>query len=144
MTSPILQQVRALYVRMDKKILHRLPELYTEDIQFRDPLHAVNGLGFLVEYFEDRLEDFLECRYEFHHSVEATERGEAVLFWTMHYRHKKIRSGQLLELTGNTHVLFNEKIYYQRDYYDAGALFYEHLPLLGRAIRAVKKRMGGQ
>lgn len=29
----------------------------------------------------------------------------------------------------------------QRDYYDAGEMIYEHLPLLGWAVRGVKRRV---
>lgn len=144
MTPTVPQKVRAMYLRFDKKILKTLPEIYSEDIQFRDPLHAVNGLSNLSEYFSGMMGDLLECRFEFHHSLEMIERGEAILFWTMHYRHKKIGGGKPLELTGNSHLLFNEKVYYHRDYFDAGSMLYEHLPVLGAAIRYVKKRIGAK
>lgn len=32
--------------------------------------------------------------------------------------------------------------YRYRDYLDAGALFYEYLPVLGRAIAWLKRRLG--
>lgn len=144
MTTTIPQKVRALYLRFDKKILNQLSDVYSDDIQFRDPLHAVNGITALRDYYAGSVENLLECRFEFHHSVEMVERGEAVLFWTMHYRHKKIAGGKALELTGNSHLLFNDKVYYHRDYYDAGSMLYEHLPLLGTAIRYIKRRVGAQ
>jgi hypothetical protein len=34
-----------------------------------------------------------------------------------------------------------DKVLYQRDYYDAGEMLYEHLPVLGWAVRGVKKRV---
>lgn len=144
MTPKIPQKVRSMYMHFDKKILYILPDIYSEDIQFRDPLHAVNGLNNLTEYFNGMMDNLLECRFEFHHSLEIVERGEAILFWTMHYRHKKIAGGKALELTGNSHLLFNDKVYYHRDYFDAGSMLYEHLPLLGAAIRYIKKRIGAK
>jgi hypothetical protein len=36
----------------------------------------------------------------------------------------------------------NGKIYYHRDYFDMGAMLYEHLPLLGRIIQRLKHRLG--
>lgn len=142
MTPTIPQKVRSMYMHFDKKILHVLPDIYSDDIQFRDPLHAVNGLNNLTDYFNGMMDNLLECRFEFHHSLEAVERGEAILFWTMHYRHKKIAGGKALELTGNSHLLFNDKVYYHRDYFDAGSMLYEHLPVLGAVIRYIKKRVG--
>lgn len=144
MESTVPQKVRAMYMRFDKKILKNLAEIYSDDVQFRDPLHALNGIGKLADYYASNIENLIECRFEFHHSMEMPERGEAILFWTMHYRHKKIAGGEPLELTGNSHILFNEKVYYHRDYYDAGAMLYEHLPLVGSAIRYVKKRIGAK
>lgn len=142
MTLTVPQKVRNLYLRFDKKILDSLADIYSDDIQFRDPLHAVNGFQNLTEYFSGMMDDLIECRFEFHHSVEMTTRGEAVLFWTMRYRHAKLAGGKLLELTGNSHLLFNDKVYYHRDYFDAGSMLYEHIPLIGFAIRQIKKKVG--
>lgn len=36
----------------------------------------------------------------------------------------------------------DHKVYRHRDYFDAGSLIYEHLPVLGRAIAWLKRRMG--
>ena len=36
---------------------------------------------------------------------------------------------------------FGQQILHQRDYYDAGEMIYEHLPLLGWAVRGVKRRV---
>ncbi len=140
----IPQKIRNLYLRFDKKMLANLANVYSEDIQFRDPLHALNGLQNLTDYYSGMMGDLLECRFEFHHSMEMLDRGEAILFWTMHYRHKQLAGGRLLELTGNTHILFNDKVYFHRDYYDAGSMLYEHLPVMGFAIRQVKKRIGAK
>lgn len=144
MTLTVPQKVRNLYLRFDKKILKSLAEIYSDDIQFRDPLHAVNGLKNLTDYFAGMIDDLIECRFEFHHSMEMTARGEAILFWTMHYRHNKLAGGKLLELTGNTHLLFNDKVYYHRDYFDAGSMLYEHIPVMGFAIRQIKKKVGAK
>ena len=35
----------------------------------------------------------------------------------------------------------DERIIHQRDYYDAGEMLYEHLPLLGWAVRGAKRRV---
>lgn len=138
----IPQKIRHIYLHFDKRILPQLPDVYGDDVQFRDPVNAVNGLVQLNEYFERTMENLLDCRFEFHHSLEMPDRGEAVLLWTMHYRHKKLAGGKPLELTGNSHLMYTDKVHYHRDYYDAGAMVYEHLPLIGSVIRGLKKRLG--
>ena len=144
MTLTVPQKVRNLYLRFDRKTLDSLADICSDDVQFRDPLHAVNGLINLTSFYTAMMGNLIECRLEFHHSMEMTTRGEAILFWTMHYRHKKLAGGKLLELTGNTHLLFNDKVYYQRDYFDAGSMLYEHIPLMGFAIRKIKKKVGAK
>jgi hypothetical protein len=50
--------------------------------------------------------------------------------------------GEPLELPGCSVVdTENDLITHQRDYYDAGEMIYEHLPLLGWAVRGVKRRV---
>jgi hypothetical protein len=144
MAMSVPQKMRTLYLRFDKKILGQMADVYSEDVQFRDPLHALNGLNNLRSYYDGMMKELIDCRFEFHHSMEMLERGEAILFWTMHYRHRKLAKGKPLELTGNTHILFNDKVYYHRDYFDAGSMLYEHLPVMGFAIRRIKKRIGAK
>jgi hypothetical protein len=61
----------------------------------------------------------------------------------MSYRHPRLAGGQcdssqrLLAL-----CCWRDKVYRHRDYFDAGALLYEHLPVLGRVIAWLKRRMG--
>jgi hypothetical protein len=34
------------------------------------------------------------------------------------------------------------KVRYHRDYFDLGAMLYEHLPLLGSLVKTIKRRLG--
>jgi len=38
-----------------------------------------------------------------------------------------------------SHVAFEERVTYQRDYFDAGAMVYEHVPLFGWIVRWIKR-----
>ena len=52
----------------------------------------------------------------------------------MSYRHPRLAGGGLIRVDGCSHLLWWDKVYRHRDYFDAGNLLYEHLPLLGAAI----------
>lgn len=140
--SNLPQAVRELYMQFDPAILDKLTAVYADNIQFVDPLHAVNGIAEMRRYFAATMHGLDECRFEFHSSLE--QQGEAVLVWTMHYRQRKLAGGKLLSLAGSSHVRFADKVYYHRDYYDAGAMLYEHIPLLGSVIRHIKQRVSQQ
>lgn len=146
MTSSIVQQVQAAYSQFEPSMIKAMPTIYRADIVFQDPLQRIEGLENLIRYYTGMFENLLECRFEFNQVVENTgERSsahvqQAVLFWTMHYRHRKLAGGTLLSINGNSHIKYQDKVFYHRDYYDAGAMLYEHLPVLGWAINLIKKR----
>ncbi|HSC66058.1 MAG TPA: nuclear transport factor 2 family protein [Cellvibrio sp.] len=144
MTINLPQAVRELYLQFDPAILDKLTEVYADNIQFVDPLHTLSGIAAMRGYFAATMNGLDECRFEFHRSLEQLEQGEAVLLWTMHYRHRKLAGGKPLSLAGSSHLRFAEKVYYHRDYYDAGAMLYEQVPLLGGIIRHIKQQVGQQ
>lgn len=129
----------SLYGELDRSTLHRLPEIYSNDIQFTDAVHQIDGLPKLTEYFEHLYENLLGCKFHIHHVVENG--NEASLFWTMEYSHPKIGKGKCISVDGTSHIKFNERVYYHRDYLDMGQMLYEHLPVLGSAVKLIKKRM---
>ena len=112
---------------------------YRSDIVFTDPLHVINGLDALVDYTESLYTNVDSCRFEFERILERT--GEATLIWKMHLVHPKLNSGNLVVVPGVTHVLFDDRIYYHRDYFDAGAMLYEQLPVLKQVIGWLKARL---
>lgn len=154
MNQPLLQQVMSLYQRFDHSLLAALEHIYHPNVVFQDPLHRVQGLDQLRGYFQQMVEGLDECRFDFGEVIEqplvsdfptsSEDSGpayQAVLFWTMHYRHRKLNNGRPLTLAGNSHLRYQERVLYHRDYFDVGAMLYEHLPLLGFAIGKVKKRL---
>lgn len=136
-----LERFRSLFNALDKGNLHRLSELYSEDIRFQDPLGSVNGLDDLTRYFAHAYSNALSCRFEF---ADAVVNGPCVAVpWTMILRHKRIRQGREIRVEGISHLQIRKgKVCYHRDYYDAGELIYEHLPVVGRVVRWVKGYAG--
>jgi hypothetical protein len=137
----IIENLYSLYMEFKPSLLDDLDNIYSQDVQFKDPLHEIRGVDNLRHYFAGMMQGLDECRFEFDHKIESPAQGECVLFWTMYYRHRKLAGGNPLVLTGNSHLRYAEKIYYHRDYFDAGAMLYEQIPLLGFAIGRIKKRM---
>lgn len=59
----------------------------------------------------------------------------------MHFRHPRLRGGAPISVDGCSHLLWWDKVYQHRDYFDAGAMLYEHLPLMGGVIAWLKRRL---
>ena len=61
--------------------------------------------------------------------------------WIMSYQHPKLAAGRSIDVAGISHIRFEEKIFYHRDYYDLGEMLYEHIPLYGWITRRLKARL---
>lgn len=139
--SDFLQGFARRFADLNKDNLQRLDELYTDDVQFTDPLHEVQGLQQLRGYFAELYANVSELCFDFH-GLDQISKGEGYLRWVMSYRHPRLAGGRLIRVDGCSHLLWRDKVYRHRDYFDAGALLYEHLPVLGRAIAWLKRRKG--
>jgi hypothetical protein len=67
--------------------------------------------------------------------------GSAMLSWVMHMRHARLKPNETLALPGASVIRFRERVHYHRDYFDAGALIYERLPVVGGLVRAIRARV---
>ncbi|QAY93193.1 nuclear transport factor 2 family protein [Pseudomonas sp. ACM7] len=128
------------FAALDASNLHKLKELYSHDVRFSDPLHEIQGLTALQDYFTELYANVSELGFTFD-GYDQVQDGIGYLRWTMHYHHPRLRRGQLIEVVGCSYLLWREKVYHHRDYFDAGALLYEHLPLMGTAIGWLKGRL---
>ncbi len=116
-----------------------LASVYADDVVFEDPLHRATGLAELGAYFERLNRNVRSARFTFTH--EWTDGGSAALAWTLELELR--RPARAIRLPGMSRLEFGPdgRIRHQRDYFDAGALVYEQIPLLGRVIRSIKTRL---
>ena len=128
------------FTELNASNLYRLSQLYSDDVQFRDPLHSIQGLPALQDYFAELYSNVSDLRFRFH-GVDTLHDGAGYLRWSMRYRHPRLRRGQPIEVDGCSHLLWHHNVYQHHDYFDAGALLYEHLPLMGPAIGWLKGRL---
>ncbi|WP_062386987.1 nuclear transport factor 2 family protein [Pseudomonas abietaniphila] len=139
--SEFLRDYARRFAELDKDNLHLLGELYSNDIAFADPLHEVHGLPDLRKYFEDLYANVTGLQFEFH-AFDQVREGKGYLRWTMTYRHPRLKQGEPIVVPGCSHLLWaDNKVFQHRDFFDAGALLYEHLPVMGRMIRWLKGRL---
>ena len=139
--SAFLHDFAERFAALNKDNLDLLGELYSDDLLFRDPLHEVHGLTAVRRYFAELYANVEALHFEFHGFDQVAE-GEGYLRWTMSYRHPRLAGGQLIRVEGCSHLLWSDgKVHRHRDYFDAGALLYEHLPVLGALIRWLKRRL---
>jgi hypothetical protein len=129
----------AMFRQLRHDRLFLLDEVYAEDLVFEDPLHRIVGRTALKDYFTRLYEGVAAIDFDFGEVLEAP--GQAMLTWTMRMTHRRLRPREELVLPGASHLRFTSQVHFHRDYFDAGALVYERLPLLGGLVRAVRWRV---
>ncbi len=135
-----LERLADFYRCLDDSQLPRLSQIYHPQITFIDPVGQHDGLASLEHYFRQLLKTVNYCRFDIQHILQYG--SEATLLWRMDYSHPSLQKGQDLSLDGISHLRQADGlIIYQRDYYDMGAMLYEHVPLLGTAVKALKERL---
>lgn len=135
----VVERFTETYERLNAQSMGLLKDLYSEDILFQDPFHRITGLPALTEYFAELYRHVESVSFRFEEA--AVQGNSAMLVWTMALTHPRLNRGVLVTVPGASHIRFQDKITYHRDYFDGGAMLYEQLPLIGMIVRAIKERV---
>lgn len=133
-----LERFVETYQGLNKDNLNTLRALYSADIEFVDNLHHLHGFDALLHYFERQYSNLTHCQF---HILDIRQSQESAwVTWEMDFAHPQLNSGQVIRVDGASHLRLNETIYYHRDYFDMGAVLYEHLPVMGKIVCWIKNR----
>lgn len=136
-----LDRFKDLFNDLSAGDMAKLGSVYSDNVWFTDPFTSIQGIDGLTEYFTGAYTNVISCRFDFEEPVIS---GEAVCIpWTMRLRHQRIRKGKEVKVDGISQLLIrNGRVARHRDYFDAGRLLYEHLPVLGGVIRWIRNQAG--
>jgi len=139
---PLIEDFQVLYQSLNRDTLSKvnMASVYHERVVFEDCFHHIDGLDDLFSYFKSLYENVEAIQFEFHEV--CTNQSTAILNWTMTYQHPSLNKGQPIKVEGASKlVVQDDRIISHRDYFDAGNLLYEHIPVLKNVIRFLKRRM---
>ena len=137
-----LEQFKRLYTHFDQISDDDLMALYRQDVFFKDPIHELTGQAALIDYFAAFRRPGVSCRFEFINQVESN--GQAFFHWKMHYKHPALNQGATLMLEGATLIKSTAQVFFHQDFYDMGAMIYQHVPVLGWAVNKLNTRIAGK
>lgn len=137
----LAERVRKAYQTLGSNNLDVVETLYSADVYFEDPSHAIQGKPALLKYFSRMFLNLKDCQFKFHKTI--SNGTDIFMSWTMFLNHPRLDRGKTIRVEGASYLRTrNGKIYYHRDYFDMGAMVYENLPLLGRIVQRIKQRLG--
>ncbi|NRD74263.1 nuclear transport factor 2 family protein [Shewanella sp. VB17] len=140
MVHPLwLQNFISIYSELGIDNLSSLHKIYHQNIEFRDPLHQVYGIDDMLCYFDSLYTNLNSCVFNID-NVFAND-NQAAIYWTMTFCHPTLNQGGEIIVEGHSYLVEQDnKVIIHRDYFDVGSMLYEHIPLLGLAVKAVKRR----
>lgn len=134
----LLQDFKAFYQEANIPSLERMDRIYTQDVEFHDPLHTILGILALKSYIKNLYTK--SSHIEFEYTDEQYSENSATIAWYMKFSHPSLAGGKMIKLRGITQIRFTDRIYYHEDFYDLGAMLYQHIPVLGAITRFVNSR----
>ncbi len=130
----------ALFEHLSPDTIAQLEPLLSASVRFQDPFNDVHGVAGVTQVLEDMFRRATEPRFSVQHW--AVDDNSGYILWTFSAGLPGLGPWQV---EGVSRLLFDMdgRIASHVDYWDAGAL-YERLPLLGRLLRLIKKRISAK
>lgn len=128
-----------VYQKLGVDSVDNIADIYHSNVIFEDPLHRVEGVSSLLDYFQGLYTNLSSCSFVINNYFASDE--QASIYWRMTFTHSKLNGGKPVAVEGHSHLKGSDgKVIYHRDYLDIGAMLYEHIPVLGHAVKFIKKR----
>ncbi|WP_026376953.1 nuclear transport factor 2 family protein [Aestuariibacter salexigens] len=136
----LIEDFIEFYQALENKDISGLRDVYADNIEFIDPITQHRGIEQLEQYFLSLLKNTISCKFAIHNVVHQDE--SASINWTMTFQSRRIKDGKALSVDGCSMIrIENDKITYHRDFFDIGQMVYEHVPLVGWAVKRIKTGM---
>ena len=134
------QLIRA-YEGLSPESVERLSDIYASDAYFKDPFNEVTGIDRILEIFRDMYRRIEQPRFVVHQWSGSAQAG--FLVWDMRFVSRQMRGGPDQLIRGVTHIRFSDdgKVTYHRDYWDTGEELYVKLPVIGRLIAWLRRKL---
>ena len=137
--NQLVDNFTSIYSNLDKTNIATIEQVYEPHVVFIDPFNEIHGIEKLKNYFSNLYQNVETCEFKIE---DVFMNGKAAsLYWTMNLAHKKLNNGMPIKIPGSTLIRFKDKVTYHQDYFDAGALIYEQVPLLGLLIKRIKQTL---
>ncbi|MCI0506970.1 MAG: nuclear transport factor 2 family protein [Gammaproteobacteria bacterium] len=135
----IIGNFQKIYGNLNAGNIESVNTIYEENITFIDPFHEIRGLSRLRDYFSKLYKNVESCEFNFEDVYEKPR--SAMITWNMTLRHRTLSRNNPIEVSGSTQIRFDDRIYFHRDYFDAGRMVYENLPLIGPLLKYIKQKV---
>lgn len=137
-----MKEFLEIYQKLNAENLDLLGRIYTPEIHFIDPAHEIRGLPQLEVYFKALYANITQIHFDF--LPPFSNETEGYVQWQMTFSHPRLNGGESITVPGTSFVKFDidGKVFFHRDYFDLGAMVYQHVPVLGSLVSYINERLG--
>lgn len=114
-------------------------EVFSNDVYFKDPFNAVRGLPQLQHIFQHMFSTLLEPQFRIIDLAGSNQSG--FLEWQFTFKLKANGDQQFIQGVSKIEINANAQVCSHIDYWDTGEYIYLKVPLLGRVIAMINKRL---
>ncbi len=120
--------------------LYEVAQYYAADARFKDPFNDVRGPGAIVPVFAHMFATLEQPHFVV--TAQVVQGLQCFMTWEFRFGFRRFQAGQAQRILGATHLVFSDAdlVTLHRDYWDAAEELYEKLPLVGSAMRWLKRR----
>ena len=132
---------RRYFETLSPATLGELRGLAAPDMHFRDPFNDVVGADKVIRSLELGYQHAEDMRFAF---LDEAWSGRTCYYrWRFYFRPRRVSGGRTWTIEGMSEVRFDEAglVVEHLDHWDASSQFYGKLPLLGRLIDLVRRRV---
>ena len=138
--NKMIDQFVSVYASLNANNVDELDKVYAPNIEFVDPVHQISGLPEVKKYVQHMYENITDYELIVLDSVQGN--STAYLTWSLRFCHPKLNGGNKIEFEGVSKLDFDDKIVKHQDFYDLGAMLYEHIPVFGFLVKVIKSKAG--
>ena len=130
-------RIKDWFESLSVQTLGTIDKLYSANAHFVDPFNDVRGISAIRTVYAHMFENLGQPRFLVTEVIEQNQR--IFMGWMFCFTWR----GRLFEVQGATRFLLSEQglIEQHQDYWDPSKGIYEKLPILGRILRSLRRRM---
>lgn len=138
-TQKAVDALVPFYEQLRPEDVTRFDQYYRHDARFRDPFNHVSSVDGIKRIFSHMFTQVNDPAFRITKVIVG--QGDAILFWTFHFRFKSMGCKAAQSLEGVTHLVFDEQglVTLHRDYWDAAEELYGRLPVIGSLMRGLQR-----
>ena len=136
-----VQRVKDFFAVMTEDSVRQQTRLvYAPEAYLNDTLKSLSGAALIEDYFLATVRNAESVTVRFEDVAESG--GNYYFRWVMDTRLKQLRPGQTIRTIGVTLVRFDAqgRVVLHQDFWDSTAGLFEHVPVVGTAIRGIKAK----